>query len=137
MAARFRTATAIPLAALIALSPVRAAAYVPLLDPVALNIGLACQWQPRCIADQKKAMTKSLKYVAKYHPPQWRIHMCNQNAARSSLRVDWIGFDHCVRNELLTPPPPPKPPLKASPKRKQARPPRHSSGTKKGAIPRT
>ncbi|MGH6783937.1 MAG: hypothetical protein ACREBP_04865 [Sphingomicrobium sp.] len=75
-------------------------------DPVALNIGLVCEWQQACIAAQKSAMKKSLKYVAKYQPPQWRVHLCNKNAARSRLRVDWIGFDHCIRNEALRPPPP-------------------------------
>ncbi len=126
-----------PLAVLLSCVAFPAAAYAPLLDPVALNIGLACQWQPQCMAGQKRAMKKSLKYVGKYHPPQWRIHLCNHNAARSLLRVDWIGFDHCVRNEVLSPPPPPRPVVKASAKRKQARPLKHLSRKKKAAIPRT
>lgn len=89
-------------------------------DPVALNIGLVCEWQQRCILEQKSAMKKSLKYVAKYQPPQWRVHLCNKNAARSRLRVDWVGFDHCIRNEALRPPPP-RAPTKASLKAKRKR----------------
>ena len=89
-------------------------------DPIALNIGLGCGWQDQCIAAQKRAMTKSLKFVAKYRPPEWRVHLCNRNAARSSARVDWVGFDHCVRNEALRPPPPP--PLRAVAKAKAKRP---------------
>jgi len=88
-------------------------------DPIALNIGLGCGWQDQCIAAQKRAMTKSLKFVAKYRPPEWRVHLCNRNAARSSARVDWVGFDHCVRNEALRPPPPP--PLRAIAKAKAKR----------------
>lgn len=103
-------------------------------DPVTLNIGLVCEWQQRCIAAQKSAMQKSLKYVAKYHPPQWRVHLCNRNAARSRLRVDWIGFDHCVRNEALRPPPPPPPKaLKASARKKKAAP---LNPRKKPVLPR-
>ncbi|MEO6433674.1 MAG: hypothetical protein ABIO29_06825 [Sphingomicrobium sp.] len=82
------------------------------VDPVRLNIGLVCQWQRGCIAGQRQAMTKSLKFVAKYDPPRWRIHLCNRNASRGGQRVDWVGFDRCVRNEALRPPPPPAPPLK-------------------------
>lgn len=80
-------------------------------DPVALNIGLICQWQMACISRQKRAMDKSLKYVAKYGPPQWRVQQCNRNASRGGQRKDWIGFDKCVRNAALryvAPPPPAK-----------------------------
>lgn len=90
-------------------------------DPVSLNIGLVCQWQRACIAKQRSAMTKSLKYVAKYKPPQWRIHLCNKNASRGGQRVDWIGFDRCVRNESLRPPPPPPPAPRKKPVRKRKR----------------
>ena len=81
-------------------------------DPVMLNIGLNCRWAQGCMWAQKSAMRKSLKYVDKYDPPEWRIHLCNRNASRSSARVDWVGFDRCVRNETLRPPPPPKKPFK-------------------------
>jgi hypothetical protein len=82
------------------------AAQRPVLyDAVALNIGVNCQWQSRCMSQQRAAMKHSLNYVAKSHPPQWRTRLCNRNAARGGARVDWIGFDHCIRNAALKPPP--------------------------------
>jgi len=83
-----------------------ARAAAPLYEPVSLNIGLACQWQEACINKQNKAMKRALKYVRKEDPPTWRIHLCNRNASRKGQRVDWIGFDHCIRNTELRPPPP-------------------------------
>jgi hypothetical protein len=70
-------------------------------DSVALNIGVNCQWQPRCMAEQRAAMDRALRYVSKNRPPQWRIHICNRNASRGGNRVDWIGFDHCIRNSAI------------------------------------
>ena len=99
--------------ALIALTAVPASAYAvaPLYDPVALNIGVNCQWQQRCIRTQRRAMDAAHKYMAKYNPPLWRIHLCNRNAARTPDRVDWVGFNNCIRNTALQPPPP-QPPRK-------------------------
>ena len=77
----------------------------PLADPVSLNIGLSCQWQQRCMSKQKKAMKRALKYVRKEQLPSWRIEMCNRNASKSRSRVDWIGFNNCVRNFELRPQP--------------------------------
>lgn len=88
--------------------PARAAA--PIKDPAALNIGLNCQWQQRCMREHKRAKKNALKYVDKYKPPVWRVQLCNRNAGRGRLRVDWVGFDHCIRNLALRPPPPPPPP---------------------------
>ena len=70
-------------------------------DPVALNIGVNCQWQPRCMAQQRSAMKHALAFVAKARPPQWRIQLCNRNASRGGNRVDWVGYDHCIRNAAL------------------------------------
>ena len=75
----------------------------PLGDPVALNIGISCQWQQQCMKAQTKAMKRSLKYVKKSQPPSWRLQTCNQNAGRNQLRVDWVGFDNCIRNPALQP----------------------------------
>src|SRR5919199_1319691 len=86
-------------------SPARA--RPPIYDPVALNIGLVCQWQPRCMAQQKKSMKRSLKLVRKEQQPTWRIEMCNRNASRNRYRVDWIGFENCIRNTTLRPAPVP------------------------------
>jgi len=101
-------------AGFVLLWPVASAAQprAPLHDPTYLNIGLSCQWQQKCIAKQKKAMASALKYVKKYQPPNWRIHLCNRNAARNGYRVDWVGFDNCIRNASLRQPP--RTPLKRS-----------------------
>jgi len=77
----------------------------PLYDPVALNIGLSCQWQHRCISTQTKAMKRALKFVKKEQPPSWRVEMCNRNASRKRSRVDWVGFNNCIRNASLRPAP--------------------------------
>ena len=105
-------------AALLALSTAAAApAAAPLYDPVALNISLSCQWQQRCIAQQSKSHKRALRYVRKYKPPTWRIHLCNRNASRKRGRVDWTGFDRCIRNAALRPPP--APPQRTISKRKR------------------
>ena len=83
----------------------RVAQSKPLTDPVSLNIGLSCQWQQRCMSQQKKAMNRALKFVRKEQLPAWRIEMCNRNASKSRSRVDWIGFNNCVRNAALRPQP--------------------------------
>ncbi len=97
-----------PLVAFLVLWPASGHARpgVPLYDPVALNIGLSCQWQSRCISKQQRAMKRALKHVRAKGVPSWRIQLCNRNAARSRHRVDWIGFYNCVRNDDLRPPPP-------------------------------
>ncbi|HEV2594818.1 MAG TPA: hypothetical protein VGU01_06420 [Sphingomicrobium sp.] len=74
----------------------------PLLhDPVVLNIGVSCQWQKHCMAAQRSAMMQSLSYVSRKRPPQWRLQLCNRNAARGGYRVDWVGFDNCIHNPVL------------------------------------
>jgi hypothetical protein len=78
-------------------------------NPVVLNIGFVCRWQDRCIRNQQRAMRRALKHVAKYPPATWRIQLCNRNASRGGTRVDWIGFNNCIRNQALRPPPPPPP----------------------------
>lgn len=70
-------------------------------DPVALNIGVNCQWQSSCMTLQRSAMKRSLAYVSAAHPPHWKIQLCNRNASRGGDRVDWVGFDHCINNAAL------------------------------------
>ena len=83
----------------------RSAAARPLLhDPVELNIGVNCQWQERCMAAQRTAMKRSLAFVSAKRPPRWRVQLCNRNAARGRYRVDWVGYDHCIRNPALRKP---------------------------------
>jgi hypothetical protein len=78
----------------------------PLYDPVFLNIGFVCRWDARCMDRQDDARKHALKYVRKRGPATWRIQLCNRNAHRRGQRVDWVGFDNCIRNEVLSPPPP-------------------------------
>jgi hypothetical protein len=78
-------------------------AAAPLYDPVILNIGVNCQWQPRCEHQQRSAMKDAHRYIAREHPPLWRIQLCNRNARRGTARVDWIGFDDCIHNNSLGP----------------------------------
>ena len=67
-------------------------------------------------------MKRSLKYVKKTQPPLWRVQMCNRNAGRQRLRVDWVGFDNCIRNPVLRPiPARVVKPLPARPARKKVR----------------
>lgn len=79
-------------------------ALAPLYDPIALNIGIDCQWQRTCERRQFRAMNDAHHYLAKTHPPAWRIHLCNRNAARGPARIDWQGFDNCIRNPHLNAP---------------------------------
>lgn len=55
---------------------------------------------------QDDARKHALKFVRKKGPAAWRIQQCNRNAHRKGQRVDWVGFDNCIRNEVLSPPPP-------------------------------
>lgn len=84
----------------------RTNARPPLYDPVFLNIGFVCRWESRCMDRQDDAMQRALKFVRKKKPPTWRVQLCNRNAGRKGQRVDWVGFDRCIRNEGLRPPPP-------------------------------
>ena len=83
-----------------------ARAAPPLRNPAVLNIGFVCRWQPRCIRKQESAMGVALRYVQYSRPATWRIQLCNRNASRGGTRVDWIGFNNCIRNPSLRPPPP-------------------------------
>jgi hypothetical protein len=56
------------------------------------------------MARQRDAMNSALGYVARQHPPQWRVQLCNRNAGRGGVSMDWVGFDHCIRNGALRPP---------------------------------
>jgi hypothetical protein len=76
-------------------------AVAPLYDPVALNIGINCQWQQHCERQQLKAMQRARRYIAGQHPAPWKVQLCNRNARRGRARVDWIGFNSCIRNERL------------------------------------
>jgi hypothetical protein len=78
-------------------------ALAPLYDPVVLNIGVNCQWQQSCERRQRHAMDGARKFIAKSRPPLWRIQLCNKNARRGPARIDWVGFNACIRNPSLAP----------------------------------
>ena len=73
----------------------------PLQDPVYLNIGISCQWQAECMGSQLRAMDRALDYVSRRRPQPEAVQLCNRNAARKRFRVDWVGFDNCIRNAAL------------------------------------
>lgn len=78
-------------------------ALAPLYDPVVLNIGVNCRWQQSCERRQRHAMKDARKFMATKRPPLWRIQLCNKNARRGPARIDWIGFNSCIRNPTLAP----------------------------------
>ncbi|MEO8454971.1 MAG: hypothetical protein ABI454_07415 [Sphingomicrobium sp.] len=86
---------------LLAPAAMAAQASVPLYDSISLNIGLNCRWQRTCIVQQQRAMKRALSFVKRQQPPNWRVQMCNRNASRGRNRVDWMGFDNCIRNAAL------------------------------------
>ena len=75
----------------------------PLNSPALLNIGFVCRWDSACMRKQQRAMSQALGYVGKNRPPAWRIQRCNRNASRQRGRVDWIGFNNCIRNAAVRP----------------------------------
>lgn len=89
----------------IASAAMAAQARVPLYDSIGLNIGINCRWQQKCIREQQRAMKRALAFVRKQQPPVWRVQLCNRNARRGLNRVDWVGFDNCIRNAALRPAP--------------------------------
>ena len=72
-----------------------------LYDAVGLNIGVGCQWQAQCMVRQRTAMVSALSYVARKKPTNALVHLCNRNASRGGGRVDWVGYDNCIRNPRL------------------------------------
>ena len=73
----------------------------PLRDPVFLNIGFVCKWEERCISRQKRAMNRALRYVKRNDPPAWKIQASNRIASGTRGRVDWIGYNNCIRNPKI------------------------------------
>lgn len=73
----------------------------PIRDPVLMRIGVICRWENECIGLQLRAMSAALNYVQRKSPPRARLRACNRNAARGRDRVDWIGFNNCIRNKRM------------------------------------
>jgi hypothetical protein len=78
-----------------------AAAQSTRAHPVIHNIGSLCRWQKSCMAQQQLAMQRALNFVAVSRPASWRVHLCNRNASRAHNKMDWAGFDACIRNKKL------------------------------------
>jgi hypothetical protein len=100
---RVRGRAALAACALIAVAP-EARGTAPIYDPISLNIGINCQWQQHCQRRQTKAMNDARKFIVGYDVPLWRIHLCNKNARRAQARLDWVGFNSCIRNPQLARP---------------------------------
>jgi hypothetical protein len=75
----------------------------PLDSPARLNIGLMCQWNSGCMRRQERAMERGLRYVRKSRPSDSNLRLCDRNSARGGGRVDWIGFNNCIRNSAIRP----------------------------------
>ena len=84
-------------------APLQARTDPPLKNPALLNIGFVCQWQQRCIDRQQKAMKRSIAYVKRHDPPDWKVQVCNRNAGRNGTRVDWVGYENCITNPQSRP----------------------------------
>ena len=85
-------------------TPASAQRRAVLHDPAMLNIGINCAWQTRCMGMQRRAMKSALYYVEKRRPPHWKVQLCNRNASRGRVSIDWVGYDHCIHNNTLRPP---------------------------------
>ena len=96
----FRGISTAVVAALFGAAPLHAR-VAPLRDPVLIRIGLICRWDNGCIGRQLTAMDKALTFVRTKSPPPSRVQACNRNASRGGERVDWIGFNNCIRNKKI------------------------------------
>ena len=102
--------------------PPASARNAPLNDPASLNIGFICRWDTKCMRKQEKAMSRAHRYVRSKRPPALQVQQCDRNASRGYGRVDWVGFNNCIRNRAIRsvakpvakparrslPPPPPR-----------------------------
>jgi hypothetical protein len=86
---------------MLAVTAAAGSGVAPINNPAILNIGYLCRWQERCMSRQEKAMNRAVAYVKKRHPPSWKVQLCNRNAARKRSRVDWVGFNNCIRNPAV------------------------------------
>ena len=90
----------LPFASLLLLGAV-SASRAPVRDRLALNIGINCRWEPQCIRTQQFGRRDAVQYIRRYNPPRWRIAQCRRNARRYGNRLDWTGFNNCVRNAAI------------------------------------
>lgn len=88
---------------MLAVAAAAGSGVAPINNPAILNIGYLCRWQERCMSHQEKAMNRAVAYVKDRHPPIWKVQLCNRNASRKRSRVDWVGFNNCIRNPIVRP----------------------------------
>ena len=83
------------------------AAVVPppgAIHPVVRTINLLCKSQSSCTQRQWRAMQSAFSFMREKRPPVWKIEQCNRNAAKQRSRIDWIGFNNCIRNPKVKAP---------------------------------
>ena len=76
---------------------------VPAIHPVVRNINLLCKSQSACVQRQWRAMQNAFAFMRAKRLPVWKIEQCNLNAAKQRTRIDWIGFNNCIRNPKVRP----------------------------------
>ena len=77
---------------------------VGVIHPVVRNINLLCKSQSSCTQRQWRAMQNAFAFMREKRPPVWKIEQCNRNAAKQRSRIDWIGFNNCIRNPKIKAP---------------------------------
>ncbi len=93
-----------PLMLGLATAGVADAARGPAVHPVVRNINLLCGSQSACVQRQWRSMQNAFAFMRTKRPPVWKIEQCNRNAAKQRSRIDWIGFDNCIRNPKVKAP---------------------------------
>ena len=81
-----------------------AAPGVAAIHPVVRNINLLCKSQSSCTQRQWRAMQSAFAFMREKRIPVWKIEQCNRNAAKQRSRIDWIGFNNCIRNSKVKAP---------------------------------
>ena len=76
----------------------------PPIHPVVRNINLLCKSQSGCVQRQWRSMQAAFAFMRAKRPPVWKIEQCNRNAAKQRSRIDWIGFNNCIRNPKVKAP---------------------------------
>ncbi len=76
----------------------------PPVHPVVRNINLVCNSQSSCVQRQWRSMQAAFSFMRAKRLPVWKIEQCNRNAAKQRTRIDWIGFNNCIRNPKVKAP---------------------------------
>ena len=76
----------------------------PPVHPVVRNINSLCKSQDSCVQRQWRGMQAAFAYMRAKRLPVWKIEQCNRNAAKQRSRIDWVGFNNCIRNPKVKAP---------------------------------